>query len=204
MKEMLRRFYFLDKNTRQNQLVGLLISSFILGIISDVFFNGFLFPFGIIKLALNFFFFTYFAIHVYLLLKDRENMKDSARWIAIVLAFVVSGWFGNIGSLTLSIVSNSFLSARNLNVFVYIYGSFLLNQLFNEESEHTSMKDPRYDLPEFRSTKQVNMDMSPKVHTTSPSELSTTSPTKWYCPSCGEAIPQQSKRCPKCKEKIDF
>ncbi len=203
MKEMLRRFYFLDKNTRQNQLVGLLISSFVLGIISDVFFNGFLFPFGIIKLALNFFFFTYFAIHVYLLLKDRENMKDSARWIAIVLAFVVSGWFGNIGSLTLSIVSNSFLSARNLNVFVYIYGSFLLNQLFNEESEHTSMKDPRYSLPEFKPTQQ-NTDMTPKKHTVNPTEQSTSVGMGWYCPSCGEAIPKHSKRCPKCKEKIDF
>ena len=201
MKEMLRRFYFLDKNTRNNQIVALIISSFVLGLITDLASLMF-FPFGIIKIGINFLFFTFFSIHVYLLLKDRDNLKDSARWISFVLAVIVTGWIGNIGSFTFSVVRGVFSDAF-ANFFVYIYGIVLVNQIITEESEHTSMKDPRYSLPEFKPTQQ-NTDMTPKKHTVKTTEQSTSVGMGWYCPSCGEAIPKNSKRCPKCKEKIDF
>jgi predicted RNA-binding Zn-ribbon protein involved in translation (DUF1610 family) len=202
MKRYFRNFYYQDKATRQSQIIALLIALFMIGIFSDIVFNAFFFPFGIVRLLLGFFFFVFFALHVYLILRERQNMESSARWIAIVLSFVVYQWVGNFGSIGFG--AEFFLNNGLMQLFVIGYGAVLVNQVIAEESEKTPMKDDRYAPPVFRTQSQQNMDMTPKVHRVNATEVSTTAPTKWYCPSCGEAIPQESKRCPKCKEKIDF
>ncbi|MBS3972999.1 MAG: hypothetical protein KGZ84_08285 [Erysipelotrichia bacterium] len=204
MKRYLRNFVHLDKTTRQTQIVALLIALFVVSIFNDVMFNRFMFPFGFIRLILGFFFYVFFALHVYLILKERQNMENSAKWIGIGLSFVVYQWVGNFGSFSVGFPFDFFVNNGLPQLLVIGYGAVLVNQVIAEESEKPRMKDDRYTPPEFRSAKQQNMDMTPKVHRVNATEASTTSPTKWYCPSCGEAIPQNSKRCPKCKEKIDF
>jgi predicted RNA-binding Zn-ribbon protein involved in translation (DUF1610 family) len=203
MKRYLRQFYYQDKATRQSQIIALLIALFMIGLFSDIMFSMVVFPFRIIRLMLGFFFFVFFALHVFLILKERQNMESSARWIAIVLAFVVYQWVGNIG-LSIGFGAEFFLNNGLVQLFVIGYGAVLVNQVIAEESVKNTMKDDRYAPPVFRTQTQQNMDMTPKVHRVNATEVSTTAPTKWYCPSCGEAIPQESKRCPKCKEKIDF
>jgi predicted RNA-binding Zn-ribbon protein involved in translation (DUF1610 family) len=202
MKRYLRKFYYQDKATRQSQIIALLIAQLGVSLFSDIVFSMTIFPFGIIRLLIGFFLFVFIALHAFLLLKDRPNMETSARWIAIVIAFVAYQWVGNFGSLGFG--PEFFLNNGLVQLFVIGYGAILVNQVIAEESVKTPMKDDRYSPPEFRTQKQQNMDMTPKVHRVNATEVSTTAPTKWYCPSCGEAIPQESKRCPKCREKIDF
>jgi len=199
MKKYLITLYREDKNTRQQKIVVLLIALFVLSVFSNLTWNALMIPLGIIRIVLGFLIFTSFAIHVYQLLMTRETMHSSARYIAIVISFVAVQWVGGFGSL-----SFHFIDFRIVEFFVLIYGGFLVHQVILEESEKTPMKDQRYAPPVYRTTSQINTDMTPKKHVVQTTEASTTGATSWYCPSCGEKILQKTKRCPHCREKVEF
>ncbi len=199
MKKYLVELYREDKNTRQSKIIVLLIALFVFSIFTDFTFNAIFIPLGLIRIVLGFFFFTSFAIHMYLLLMSRENMSTSARYVAIVIAFIAYQWVGGFGKM-----SFGFLNTRFVEIFALIYGALLVHQVILEETEKTPMKDQRYTPPVYRTTSQVNTDMTPKKHVVNATEASTTGATSWYCPSCGEKILQKTKRCPHCKEKVEF
>lgn len=199
MKTYLVSLYREDKNTRQQKVIILLIALFISSIFTDFTFNAIVFPLGLIRIVLGFFFFTSFAIHVYQLLMTRENMQIPGRWIALVIAFIVYQWVGGFVSMPLGFLNTGFIE-----IFALVYGALLVHQVIQEETEKTIMKDQRYAPPVYRTTNQVNTDMTPKKHVVQATEASTTGATSWYCPSCGEKILQKTKRCPHCKEKVEF
>lgn len=199
MKKYLIALYREDKNTRQQKIVVLLIALFVFSIFTDLTWNALMIPLGIIRTVLGFLFFTSFAIYVYQLLMARENMHSSARYVAIVIAFITVQWVGGFGSL-----SFHFIDFRFVEILALIYGGFLVHQVILEETEKTPMKDQRYTPPVYRTTSQINTDMTPKKHVAQATEASTTGATSWYCPSCGEKILQKTKRCPHCKEKVEF
>ncbi|MBS3991574.1 MAG: hypothetical protein KGZ51_05825 [Erysipelothrix sp.] len=199
MKKYLSALYREENNTRQQKVVGLLIGLFFLSIFTDITFNSILIPFRFIRIGLGFFVFTTLAIHIYKHLMTLENISTSARWIALIIAFVVVQWVGGFGMMSFNILYTGLFE-----IFALVYGALLVNQVITEETEKTTMKDQRYAPPVYRTTNQVNTDMTPKVHTTSKVEASTTGATSWYCPSCGEKILQKTKKCPHCKEKVEF
>lgn len=199
MKKYLVELYREDKNTRQQKIIVLLIALFVFSIFTDFTFNAIFVPLGLIRIVLGFFFFTSLAIHIYHLLMTRENMPSSARYIAIVIAFFIYQWVAGFGMM-----SFGFLNTRFIEIFALIFGALLVHQVILEETEKTPMKDQRYTPPVYRTTSQVNTDMTPKKHIAQATEASTTGATSWYCPSCGEKILQKTKRCPHCKEKVEF
>lgn len=199
MKKYLVELYREDKNTRQQKIIVLLIALFFFSIFTNFRLNAIFVPLGLIRIVLGYFFFTSLAIHIYHLLITRENMSSSARYIAIVIAFFIYQWVAGFGTM-----SFGFLNTRFIEIFALIYGALLVHQVILQETEKTPMKDQRYAPPVYRTTSQVNTDMTPKKHIVQETEASTTGATSWYCPSCGEKILQKTKRCPHCKEKVEF
>lgn len=196
MIPFLKQFYRQDKQTRQTQIIGLLIFSLVLNFALDV--TSFIFlPFVLIRLGIVYIFFVFFALHLFQVLKAREMHDQAARIIAIVASLFAFQWIGGFGKTSMLFTSGL------PSLAVLLIGSYVVNIVINEEVAQQQPQEDRYSLPEFKPLQQ-NMDMTPKVHTTSVKEVSTSSQSNWYCPSCGDVIPQQSKRCPKCKAKIDF
>jgi predicted RNA-binding Zn-ribbon protein involved in translation (DUF1610 family) len=101
-------------------------------------------------------------------------------------------------------MSFNFLFTGFVEISILAYGALLVNQVITEETEKPTMKDQRYAPPVYRTQNQVNTDMTPKKHVVQATEASTTGATSWYCPSCGEKILQKTKKCPHCKEKVEF